>query len=77
MDPATAILVSGAITAGSQLLGGLFGQHAARKAEDEARELSAAQTGLSMTQNRLGQEQQAQQSALGNLMAAYRSGLGG
>lgn len=66
-----------AILAGAQLLGGLFGAKESRRAEEEGRKLSAAQTGLSMTQNLLGQQQQAQQSALGNLMAAYRSGLGG
>ena len=66
-----------AILAGAQLLGGLFGQKSAKDAEEESRKLSGAQTGLSMTQNMLGQQQQAQQSALGNLMSAYRTGLGG
>lgn len=66
-----------AILAGAQLLGGLFGAKQARAAEEEARKLEAAQTGLSMTQNLLGQQQQTSQSALGNLMQAYRSGLGG
>jgi len=74
MDP---IIGSAAIMAGTQLLSGLLGQKLAREQEEEARQLAAAQSGLQMTQGMLSGQQKATESALGNLIAAYRSGLGG
>ena len=71
------IIAAAAIAAGTQLLGGLFGQKVAREQEEESRKLSGAQNVLGMTQSMLGSEQQASQSALSNLINAYRSGLGG
>ena len=77
MTGAEAMLAMAAIQAGTQLVGGLMGQKAARQAEEENRKLEAAQTGLEMTQGMLGSQQKATESTLGNLIAAYRSGFGG
>jgi hypothetical protein len=77
MTGAEVFLASAAINAGAQLLGGLFGQKAAREQEEENRKLEAAQTQLGLEQSMLGGQQKAQESAFGNLISAYRSGLGG
>lgn len=72
-----ALIASAAIQSGAQLLGGLFGQKAAREQEEENRKLQAAQTSLGLEQSMLTGQQQATGSAFGNLISAYRSGLGG
>lgn len=77
MTGAEAIIASAAIQAGTQLLGGLFGQKQAREAEEEQRKISAAETGLQLTQSALGSQQKATENTLSNLIAAYRSGFGG
>lgn len=77
MTGAEGFLASAAIQAGAQLLGGLFGQKAAREQEEENRKLEAAQTGLQLTQSALGSQQKSSQDALSGLISAYRSGLGG
>lgn len=76
MDP-----YSAAILVGAQLLGGLFGQSAA---EQQAKEQAEMQQKMQkeaqkfqFAQSQMSQAQAGKQSALANLIAAYRSGLVG
>lgn len=71
MDPIT----MGAILGGSQLLSGLLGLQAQKEMEAEAAKRQGIKDVFQMQQQSLAQEQAAKQSALSDLIAAYRGAL--
>lgn len=77
MDPVTIGLISGGILGGSKLLGGLMGAQAEREAERQKSLGEGAAQALKMGQESVRREKETQQSALADIIAAYRSGLGG
>ena len=72
MDPITAA----AIMSSGQLLASAFGLHEQRKQASRELGMQGAQGTYDMTQNQLAQQQKSQQTALSDLIAAYKSNLG-
>jgi hypothetical protein len=64
------------IPAAATFLSSLLGLGAQREAEKRSALQQGASGVYEMTQSSLGQQQQATQTALGDLIAAYRSNLG-
>lgn len=72
MDPITG---SAAILAATQLLGGLLGQKSAAEQQKRATLAQIGQQQTQLEQAGIQQATQGQQSALSNLIEAYRSAL--
>lgn len=64
-----------AILAATQLLGGILGQKASERQQEQSAIMQAGQTQFGMEQAAQQLAQQQQQGALGNLVEAYRSAL--
>lgn len=67
--------ISAGILVGGQLLGGLFGALSQAEAQKRALKQQTQTNMFQMAQQNIQAENEAKQKSLGDLIAAYRSGL--
>lgn len=77
MDPLTIGLIAGGTSGLAQGLSTLFGLNAQREAEKRAMIQEGLKGEYQMKRGAIGENLQRQQAALGDIISAYRSTLGG